>query len=90
MTVSLEKKDSSEDIFHIRFSHSYRNPKNQREKSVSVDEKEDVSVNLSENICTHCNRKMTQKSCIYLPGMSNQIFQFVFKTSQYPFATSIC
>ena len=32
---------------------------------------------------------MTQKSSIYLLGMSNHIFNFIFKTLQYPFVTSL-
>ena len=31
-----------------------------------------------------------QKSSIYLLGMSNPIFNFIFKTWQYPFVASLC
>ena len=46
-------------------------------------------VNLSENIPTATER-MIQKCYIYLLVMSNHIFKFIFKTSQYPFVASLC
>ena len=46
-------------------------------------------VNLSENIPTATER-MIQKFSIYLLVMSNHIFKFIFKTSQYPFVASLC
>ena len=58
--------------------------KNQMEKHW-----QDVSVNLYENIPT-TTETMTQKFFIYLVGMSNHIFKFIFKTPQYPFAASLC
>ena len=44
---------------------------------------------LSENTPTATER-MTQKVSLYLLGMSNRIFKFIFKTSQYPFVVSLC
>ena len=44
---------------------------------------------LCENIPTATER-MTQKFSIYLVVMSNHIFKFIFKTSQYPFVASLC
>ena len=46
-------------------------------------------VNLSENI-SRAKEIMTQKSSIYLLGMSSHIFNLIFKTSTYPFVASIC
>ena len=82
--ASSGKKDSSKDIFHISFNHSYRNGKNLREKYWK-----DVSVNLSENKTT-ATESMMQKSFIYLLGMSNHKFNFIFKISQYPVVASLC
>ena len=75
------KKDSSEDIFRISFNHSQRNTKNKFWL--------DVSVNLSENIPAATETK-TKKFSMYLLGMSNHIFKFIFQTSQYPFVASLC
>ena len=50
-----------------------------------------MSANLSENIPTGtATETMMQKSSIYLLGMSNHIFNFIYKTSQYPFVASLC
>ena len=46
-----------------------------------------MSVNLSESIPT-ATEIMTQKFSIYLLGMLNHIFKFIFKTSQYPLVIS--
>ena len=43
---------------------------------------------LSENIPT-ATETMTQKFSIYLQGMLNHIFKFIFKTSQCPFVASL-
>ena len=59
------------------------NKKKQRRKS-----RQDVSANLSEDIPT-ATETMTQKLYIYLLGMSNHIFKFIFKTSQDPFVASL-
>ena len=48
-----------------------------------------MSVNLSENTRTTIET-MTRKLSICLLGMSNHIFKFTFKTSQYPFVASLC
>ena len=80
------KIDSSECVFHIGFNDSYRNAK---EKKQRENYWQDVSVNLSENMPT-ATEIMTQKFYIYLLGMSNHIFKFIFKTSQYPFVAFLC
>ena len=49
-----------------------------------------MSVNISEDIIT-ATKTMTQKLFyIYLLGMSNHIFKFIFKTSQILFVASLC
>ena len=48
-----------------------------------------MPINLSENKTT-ATEAMMQKSSIYLLGMSNHIFNFIFKTSQYPVVASLC
>ena len=48
-----------------------------------------MSVNISEDITT-ATKTMTQKFYIYLLGMSNHIFKFIFKTSQILFVASLC
>ena len=79
------KRGSSEDTFHIILTIAREIPqKSQREKSW-----QDVSVNLSENIPT-ATETMKQKFSVYLLGMLNHIFKFLFKTSQYPFVASTC
>ena len=48
-----------------------------------------MPINLSENKTT-ATEAMMQKSSIYLLGMSNHIFNFIFKISQYPVVASLC
>ena len=48
-----------------------------------------MSVNLSENKTT-ATETMMQKSSIYLLGISNHIFNFIFKILQYPVVASLC
>ena len=50
-----------------------------------------MSANLSVNIPTAtATETMMQKSSIYSLGMSNHIFNFIFKTSPHPFVASLC
>ena len=48
-----------------------------------------MPVNLSENETT-ATEAMMEKSSIYLLGMSNHIFNLIFKISQYPVVASLC
>ena len=47
-----------------------------------------MSVNLPEKILAAIET-MAQKLSIYLLGMWNHIFKFIFKTLQYPFVASL-
>ena len=47
-----------------------------------------MSVNLPEKILATIET-MAQKLSIYLLGMWNHIFKFIFKTLQYPFVASL-
>ena len=80
----LEKKTLQKTFFTSVLIIIREMAKNHREKYW-----EDVAVNLSENILS-ATETMTQKSSIYLLGMSNHIFNFTFKTSQYPFVAYLC
>ena len=76
----LEKETLQKTLFTSVLTIAREIPqKNQRKKSC-----QDVSVNCFENIPT-ATETITQKFSIYLLGMSNHIFKFIFKTSQYPF-----
>ena len=76
----LEKKKTLQKTFFTCFNHRQRNT-----KKIEGKNPDNKCCDLSENIPTATER-MTQKFYTYLLGMSNHVFKFIFKTSQYPFA----
>ena len=94
MTQIQKKKKMSGQVWKKKtlqrtFSTSVLTIAREIPKKIEGKNPDKMCCDLSENIPT-ATEKITQKFYIYLLGMSNHIFRFIFKTSQYPFVSSLC